>query len=143
MLKSIRQTFVHNQPLRSEAGVTIVELIVTLVVGSILVGSTVLITTSYSRISARTLYLTVANSYAENKVESLRSLGFLGLADGTTDITNELPTELKNPRSASVQISSPSATTKKVDLTITYNDQGAPRTYTYTTYIGELGVGQY
>ena len=126
-----------------QAGFSIVELIVSLVVGSILIGATTLITIAYSRLSNRALSLTVANSYAENKVESLRSIGFLGLTDGTSNVTTELPSELKSPRSASVQISSASSTTKKIDLNITYNDQGAARTYSYTTYIGELGVGQY
>ena len=125
------------------AGFTIVELIVSLVVGSLLVGAASLLGSVYYSLSARALSLTVANSYSENKVEGLRSTGYLGLTDGTTDITSELPGELRSPRSGSLQVSSQSTSVKKIDISITYNDQGAQRTYSYTTYIGELGVGQY
>lgn len=125
------------------SGFTIVELLVSLLVGSLLVGGVALLTNSYTHLSQRSLYVTLSNSFAENKIESVRSLGFSGLAVGTTDVTSELPGELKNPRSATLQISTTSTDIKKVDLSITYNEQGAPRTYNYSTYVGELGVGQY
>jgi prepilin-type N-terminal cleavage/methylation domain-containing protein len=128
---------------KSEQGFTMVELIVSLVVGAIFVGSMTLVVTSHAHLSQRGLDVTVANSYAENKVEELRSQGFLALSDGTTNITSELPTELKNPRSGSLQISSFATDIKQVAITITYNDQGTSRNYSYTTLIGELGVGQY
>lgn len=124
-------------------GFTIVELLISLIVGSLLVGSVSLLTASYTHLSQRSLDLTLSNAYAENKIESVRSLGFSGLIDGSTDITSELPSELKNPRNSTLQISSASTDIKKIDLSITYNDQGAPRTYNYSTYVGELGVGQY
>lgn len=85
----------------------------------------------------------IANAYANSKIEALRSLGFLGLTNGTTNITSELPEELKAPRSASLVVSSFSTSIKEIELTINYNERGVTRTYTYTTLIGELGVGQY
>jgi type II secretory pathway pseudopilin PulG len=125
------------------SGYTIVELLVTIIVGGLLTSSVVLILGSHSNITQRGRDVAVANAYAENKIESLRSTGFLGLADGTTDLTNELPAELKNPRSGSLVISSYTTAIKRADISITYSDQGAARTYSYSTYIGELGVGQY
>jgi type II secretory pathway pseudopilin PulG len=127
----------------TEDGLTIVELIVAIVVGSIIVGGVSLIVGSQVHLSQRGRDLVIANAYAEQKIESLRSAGYLGLTDGTTDVSGELPTELNNPRNGSLVISSPSAGIKKVDLTINYNDQGSSRTYLYTTFVGELGVGQY
>lgn len=124
-------------------GFTIVELVVAIIVGSIITSAAMLILISHTRLSQRGRDLIIANAYAERKVESLRSLGFSGLGLGTTNITSELPTELNTPRSGSVEVSSQSSAVKKVVLTITYNDQGASRTYSYTTYVGELGVGQY
>jgi type II secretory pathway pseudopilin PulG len=128
---------------KDQFGFTIVELIVTMIVGTILIGSSILILTSGQRLSQTHRDLIAANAFAEKKVEALRSIGFLGLTDGTTNITNELPAELNPPRNGSLQITTPSSGLKKIDLTITYNDQGSSRTYKYTTYIGELGVGQY
>lgn len=114
-----------------------------MVVGAIMMGSAILILTSGQRLAQRHRDLVVANAYVEQKIEALRSTGFLGLSSGTTDVTSEMPTELKLPRSGSLQIATPSSGLKKIDMSITYNDQGTSRTYTYTTYIGELGVGQY
>lgn len=126
-----------------ETGFTIVELIVALFVASSLVGSVQLIYTNQTYLAQRARDLALANAYVEGKVESLRSKGFLGLSDGTTDITAQLPTELNAPRSGSMQVSSPSSGIKRVVIDINYNSQGADKSVTYTTNIGELGAGQY
>ena len=128
---------------RGASGFTIVELLVTLVASGILIGSVSVAVTSQGRIAQRGRDLVIANAYAEGKFESLRSVGFLGLTDGTTNITSDLPAELRPPRSGSLVVSPQSGSVKRVVLTITYNDQGDTRTYSYTTYVGELGVGQY
>lgn len=128
---------------RRPEGFTIVELIVGVVVGSLIVGGVSLIIANQVHLAQRGRDLVITNAFVERKVESLRSIGFLGLSNGITDITNELPNELNPPKSAHQQISTFSTAVKKVDISVTYNDQGASRTYTYTTYIGELGVGQY
>ncbi|MEX1995258.1 MAG: prepilin-type N-terminal cleavage/methylation domain-containing protein [Candidatus Saccharimonadales bacterium] len=124
-------------------GFSIIELLVAIVIGSIMIGGISLIVTSHTYISQRGRDLIVANAYAERKVESLRSLGFLGLNNGVSDITSELPSELNPPRNAQLEISDASSGIKKIKISLTYNEQGAVRDYTYTTYIGELGVGQY
>jgi type II secretory pathway pseudopilin PulG len=128
---------------QDQAGFTIAELLVTLIVGGLFVGSLALILNTHVSISARGRDIAVTNSYAENKIESLRSAGFLTLTDGTFDVTTELPGELKAPRSGTLVVSTEAADIKQVDLTVIYNDQGNPKTYSYTTFIGELGVGQY
>jgi hypothetical protein len=120
-----------------------VELLVTIVVGAILVMSVGLFLNSHIYLGKRSRDLTAINLYASNKVETLRSKGFLALTNGTTNLTDELPTNLSKPRSASMVISSESSAIKRVVITITYSDQGAPRSFSYTTFIGELGVGQY
>jgi prepilin-type N-terminal cleavage/methylation domain-containing protein len=127
----------------AEAGYTVVELLMAIIVASILTTAINSIHNSHARLSQRNRDLTLANSFAENKKESLRSQGFLGLTDGYTDITAELPAELNTPRSGQVQVTAQNAAVKKVYVTITYNDQGSPRTYNYSTFVGELGVGQY
>lgn len=126
-----------------ESGFTIVELIVTLAVGIILIFSLNSIVVNHSYISRRSRALLLANSYVESKVEALRSAGFSNLSDGTTNTTSELPSELKVPRSSSVVISTQSASVKRVVINVSYNEQGASRSYSYTTYVGELGVAQY
>lgn len=127
---------------RSQDGFTIVELIMAIVIGAIFVVTVTNLTISNDHIGHRSRDVSVVNSFAENKVESLRSAGYLSLSNGTTDITSELPSELKPPRSASMVISNSTTSVKKVDLTISYNEIGRPQTYSYTTLVGELGVGQ-
>lgn len=128
---------------KGSPGFTIVELLVTLLASAILIGSVSVAVTAQGRIAQRGRDLVIANAYAEGKFEDLRSVGFLGLTDGTTDITSDLPSELRAPRSGSLVVSAQSSSVKRVVLTMTYNDQGDARTYSYTSYVGELGVGQY
>lgn len=133
----------QNSALRNQSGFTIVEIILAILVGGIIVSSISQIVIAHTYLSQRGRDLIMANAYAEKKVEDLRSAGFRALSNGTTDIASELPAELSSPRSGSVVISSYSSAIKQVDVSITYNEQGTARTYTYRTYIGELGVGQY
>lgn len=124
-------------------GFTIVELVVGIGLSAIFVGTITTLQTNNVKISQRGRDVAAANSFAENKIEALRSQGYLAVPVGTQDITNELPSELNSPRSASLAVTTDPETMKKVTLTVTYNDQGSSRTYTYVTYIGEVGVGQY
>ncbi len=128
---------------KQQSGFTIVELIIAMVVGSIFASITSLIVVNQSRISQHGRDLTLANSFAEVKIEGLRSAGFNNLTAGTSDITSELPSELKAPRSSVLSILDISPGVRQIDLSITYSDQGTPRTFEYRTYVGELGVGQY
>lgn len=128
---------------KDDSGYTLVELLVTILVSSVLIGAASLIIISQGHLSARGRDLVYSNSFAEGKFEALRSTGYLGLSDGNTDITDELPAELKAPRNAILDITSPETGIKQAVLTITYNDQGVNRTEVYTGHIGELGVGQY
>ncbi len=128
---------------KEQSGFTLVELLVTIIVGAIFAGSANLIIVQHTHLGQRGRDLVLANAYVESKVEELRSIGFSGLNNGTSNITGELPDDLKAPHSGSLAITSQSTAIKKVVISLTYNDQGANRNYSYTTYIGELGVGQY
>ncbi len=123
-------------------GFTIVELLVGIALSAIFVGTVAMLQVNTSKLSQQGRDVSVVNSFAENKIEELRSKGYLAVNTGTSDITNELPSELQSPRSATLTISTDPVAMKKIVLSITYDDQGDPRTYSYTTYIGEIGVGQ-
>lgn len=126
---------------KNAAGFTVVELIIAMVVGVLFISSMNLVTDNYNGLSKQTRNLVLVNSYAEAKVEGLRNTGYNGINTGTTDISSELPTQLSHP-SGTMTVSQPQAGIKQIDLSISYNDNGISRTYTYRTYIGELGVGQ-
>lgn len=130
----------NKQP--DQAGFTLLELVVTLAVGAILIFVVTQVITQLVVTNERARDLGVANTVVEEKMESLRSQGYVALADGTYDFSSELPVELLNPNSASYTISSFTPAIKKVDVQISFNDAGSSRTYNYSTLIGELGVGQ-
>lgn len=123
-------------------GFTIVEILVSIAVAAIVIASLSQVVTTYVHLAQRGRWLNLANAYVEAKVESLRNVGYNGLAPGSTSLTSELTTQLPPARSASMTVGNPSGGLKKVEITVSYPDQGQTKTYSYTTYIGELGVGR-
>lgn len=126
----------------ASGGFTLVELLVSIAVGAIVVASLNLVVTGYLHLAQRGRYLTLANSYVEGKVEALRNNGYNALSTGTSSLTSELPSQLPPNSSSSMQVTMPSDGLKKVDISVSYKDQGVTNTYAYTTYLGELGVAQ-
>ncbi len=125
------------------AGFTLVEILATLTAAAIMIASVTTAVNSQAVLAQKHRDLVIANAYANSEVESLRSKGFLGLTAGTTNLTSAMPSELKAPRSASLVVSAESVSVWRVNLSLTYNEHGIPRTLSYTTLVGELGVGQY
>lgn len=128
---------------KSESGFTLVELITAIVIGALFFSAVSNLISNNAYLSERAKDVATTNSFIENKVEELRSAGYLSLVNGAIDVTNELPSELQSPKTGTVTISSQSTSIKRVVVSVTYNDQGKAKTYSYTTFIGELGVGQY
>lgn len=133
-----------------QAGFTIIELLIAIAIVGILVPTLAGFITTLNGLNDRARDLTLVNSIAENKAESLRSQGFTALSNGTFSFSNELPGTLGKPKSANYTVSTindsggnATAGIKQVDVVITYNDHGKTQTSTYRTFIGELGVGQY
>ncbi|MEO8104841.1 MAG: prepilin-type N-terminal cleavage/methylation domain-containing protein [Candidatus Saccharibacteria bacterium] len=124
------------------AGFTIVEVLVAIAVGAIMVASLNQVVVTYLHVGQRGRYLNLANAYVEAKTEALRNSGYNRLNNGSTNLKAELPTQLPPSRNATLTVADQAAGLKKVDISISYNDQGQPNIFNYTTYIGELGVGQ-
>ncbi|HVX24341.1 MAG TPA: prepilin-type N-terminal cleavage/methylation domain-containing protein [Candidatus Saccharimonadales bacterium] len=126
----------------NESGLTLVELLVAIALAGVVAVSLNTVSTTFIHTAQRGRYLNLANSFAESKVEALRNQGYNSLALGQTSLTSQLPDQLPLGRSATMTVSTQSSGIKQVDLSISYPDQGQTLTYGYTTYIGELGVGQ-
>lgn len=127
---------------KATGGFTLVELLVTIAAGAIIIASLSSLTTNYLHLGQRGRFLSIANSFVESKFEELRNTGYNGIPLGTTSLTGSLSTQLPPSRSATMTVTSPYLGIKQVDITISYSDQGLSNSYGYTTYIGELGVGQ-
>jgi prepilin-type N-terminal cleavage/methylation domain-containing protein len=126
----------------SSDGFTIVEILVAMAVAAVIIISLNAVTNTYLHISQKGRYLNLANSFAEAKTEQLRNKGYNALTTGTTSLTSSLPSGLPPGSTATMTVTSPSGGIKQVDISISYKDTGKTLTYGYTTYLGELGVGQ-
>jgi prepilin-type N-terminal cleavage/methylation domain-containing protein len=125
-----------------QAGFTLVEVLVTIAVSAIVIATLSSVVTSFVHVAQRGRYLNLANSFVESEVEALRNGGYNSLTIGTTSLTSSLPAQLPPGSTASMTVTNPSPGIKQIDISVAYKDQGQTNSYAYTTYIGELGVGQ-
>ena len=123
------------------AGFSIVELVLAIVVGLTFISSMNLVVDDYTHLGKRDRSLLLVNSFAEAEVEQLRNNTYNSLNLGTTSLTSQLPSQLSHA-SGTMTVSQAQTGLKQIDISISYNDLGTTRTYTYRTYEGELGVGQ-
>lgn len=137
----------------TNAGFTLVEIIVTIAVFAIILPAIAAMIVSLNAINDRARELSVAHALTQNQVEELRSEGFLAIETGADQpFSVELPNAL-NELSATYTVSlydpdgaggeDPDPSLKRIVLNIEYNDHGETRRLQYQTYLGELGVGQY
>lgn len=124
-------------------GFTIIELLITIAVFGFVIPSMTGLINTINGLNDRARELSIINALVENKVESLRSISFVGVNNDTYDFTSELPPTLAKPREATYVVSSVTSSLKQVDITVKYNNQGNEKVINYRTYLGELGVGQY
>ena len=123
-------------------GFTVVEMLLGIALFAILMPAIIVALTSISTLNDASKDLAIANIYAENKIEELRSIGYNSIGTGTVDITPTLPATLGKNRSGGYTITNTTLGQKQVTISITINARGKIRTLNYRSVIGELGVGQ-
>jgi len=133
----------RKAPATQRAGFTLVEVVVTIVVSGLFIYASTLALQRLAYINEQAEDLTIANATAQNVVERIRSAGYLTLNDGTTNITSQLPDDLLAPRNASYTVSTESPGLKKVDVDVAFTIQGKLQQHSYSSFVGEVGVGQY
>ena len=87
-----------------ESGFSLVELIVSIVLFGIVVLVVGQLINVLTQMNDDTNDRMIASTTVQNKIESLRSKGFMGVPVGTVDFSNELPNTLPTPRSASYTV---------------------------------------
>ncbi len=127
---------------KDQTGFTITEVIVAIALFVVILPTIVGMIISMGFVNKKSKDYAIVNGFAEEKMESLRSIGYTALTNGTTDFTGELPGTLSPPRSGTYLVSTQSANVKKIVLTLTYTVQGQLQTFNYTSYIGRTGIGQ-
>lgn len=129
--------------MHKQSGFTVVEVTVTIVLlGFVVIGITEL-NLSIQRIQEKTSWLQTASRAAQTEIEALRNDNYNSLTDGQViTFTDQLPSKLPAPRSATARISEPQSGLKKVDITVSYSDHGTTRDVKVTSLIGVIGISQ-
>lgn len=127
----------------NQKGFTIIELLVTIVVTGLIIAAVTTLFITIARTQRSAQLLETASRAGEQQIESLRNSSYNSLeADSTIDFSNDLPSNLPSPRSATARISEPADDVKRVDVTITYKDGSKTKKVQLSSLIGQLGIGQ-
>ncbi len=124
-----------------QKGFTVVEMLITLALFAILIPTLTLGVSTLTQLNNRSRDLTLISIIAENKIESLRSIGYNSITVGTTTFTSELPAELASPKTATYVVAQGTGI-KTIDVSISYTDYKKTKTVTYKSIVSETGVGQ-
>jgi prepilin-type N-terminal cleavage/methylation domain-containing protein len=130
-----------KRDLGKQRGFSVVELLVSIALFAVIVPTLSTALATLSALNNRARDLTLISIIAENKIESLRSIGYNSVPPGTVDFTSELPTEVAAPKSASYTVTQNSGY-RTVDITVSYKDYRRTREVRYRSIISETGVGQ-
>lgn len=132
----------NKQPL-DQAGFTLVELMVTVIVMGIVILSIGNLYYDMQVAEVKSQHTDLAVRAARTKIEKLRNTGYESLTPGTSlDFTSELPAALPPTKQGTVAISQPLPDLRRVDVTVTYTDYNSPQTVTLSSDIGIIGLGQ-
>ncbi len=125
------------------AGFTIIELIITIVVFGLIAAGIAEVFVGVTNVQRNANYLEIATTAAQSEVESLRNNNYDQLPNGQNiNFTSQLPSNLPKPCSGTVVISQPVADLKRVDVTVTYNQDGHTQSVVLSSLIGIIGIAQ-
>jgi prepilin-type N-terminal cleavage/methylation domain-containing protein len=128
--------------MNKDGGFTLVEIIVTILVIGVAIGSLSSMFIVVRNIQTRTLYYDTAHRAAAREIESLRNDSYDALVAGQTlTFTSDISTILPS-RTGTAVISAPSTGIRRIDATVTYKLGGKTQTVTLSSLIGEIGITQ-
>ena len=128
---------------RTQAGFSLVELMVTIVVIGVVFSSVASMFLSVQRTQRLTGYIESATRAAQREIEVLRNNNYSQLTPGVDiDFTADLPDSLPAPRSGTVVVSEPTPGMRRVDVAVVYWDGSRQRTIKLSSLIGMLGITQ-
>ncbi|HEX7368124.1 MAG TPA: hypothetical protein VF261_00520 [Candidatus Saccharimonadales bacterium] len=126
----------------NDEGLTIVELIVTIIVLGILVIAITNLFIGIQHEQRQAGFLVSATHAAQTEVETLRNNSYTSLTNGQTiDFTSQLPSNLPQA-TGTVQVSTPAADLRRVDVTVSYAADNSTHQVTLSSIIGVIGISQ-
>lgn len=135
--------------LNKSEGFSIVELLLTITVLSVLIGTFTTLFVSIKSTNLRAKMVVEANSTAYAKLQEYENKQFSAIPTGDSatnyeveNFTDQLPNSLHLPVNGYVYSESVSPTLKKVRVHVDYNGNSRQRDLDYTTYIQQSGAGR-
>lgn len=127
----------------SSDGFTLVELLVTIVVIGLTIPGINNIFISIQDMQRQSANADSATRAAVREIELLRNDNYGALTPGQViNFTDQLPASLHGAKSGQVVVSQPATDLRRVDVTVTYTVNGAPRTVVLSSLIGVIGLTQ-
>lgn len=143
MLRRICKRRLTTTSSRDEAGFTLVEMIVTIVVLGIVITGLGSLYYIMQQAAVRAQHLDMATRAARTEIEQLRNTGYSALTPGTPiDFTSSLPTGLPADKQGVVTVTQPTDDLRRVDVQITYTDNGKAQEVILSSNIGIIGIRQ-
>ena len=126
----------------TQAGFTIVELLVTIAIIGITTAGVSSIFISIQHVQQQTTYTDMATRAAQREIETLRNDNYAELTPGQNlDFSSQLPDALPHA-TGSVQVSQPTNDLRRVDVTVSYKADGTTRNIELSSLIGVIGITQ-
>ena len=127
----------------NQAGFTLVELLVTIIVLGIVISSLGGLYYLMQITEVKSQHLDLAVRSARTEIEDLRNNGYDSLTPGNNiTFTPSLPSGLPPNKAGTVVVSEPTSGLIRVDVTVAYTDYGKSQTVTLSSDIGIIGLGQ-
>ncbi len=126
---------------KHNSGFTVVEVLVAITLCAVIIPALTVGLNTLVALNNRARDLTLISIIAENKIESLRSIGYNSVNAGSATFTTDLPQTIGSPKSATANVTQNTGY-KTIDITITYQDSGRQRSVLYKSIVSETGVGQ-
>jgi prepilin-type N-terminal cleavage/methylation domain-containing protein len=127
---------------QTQAGFTIVELLVTIAIVGITTASLSSLFISIQNVQKQSTYVDTATRAAQREIETLRNDNYSSLTPGQSlDFTSQLPGVLPHA-SGTVQVNQSGTDLRRVDVTVNYTANSKQRSVTLSSLIGVIGITQ-
>ena len=134
----------------NQAGFSVVELLITLIIIGVAFGAFTVIFTTIQTINKKATDISVANTLAFSKMQEYENKTFSAINTTSPygslilveDFSSTLPSSLQSPRVGQVFVNTVSASLKQIIVNVTYGNSADQRQLQYADFIQTNGLGR-
>jgi Tfp pilus assembly protein PilV len=131
--------------MRRQAGLTMIELIVTATVAAIIIVAVIAGVTEIEKLNRNARAQTIAVQLVQQELEKVRNTPYANISTGTSDLVSQLAAypNLESPRSFTKTVTIVDAGgMKQVDFALSYTIYHRSKQVQLTTQISHIGINQ-